>query len=85
MRQFLEIKQHHPDAILFFRVGDFYEAFGYGIALNVNRNVDIDIDTSIQGARVFWQPGAWDVTESTRRRRGRPALDRSSSSSSSRR
>ena len=44
------------------RIGDFYEAFGYGAALNVNRNVDIDIDTSIQGARVFWQPGAWDVT-----------------------
>ncbi|TNE92893.1 MAG: hypothetical protein EP330_00500 [Deltaproteobacteria bacterium] len=44
------------------RVGDFYEAFGYGAALNVNRNVDIDIDTSIQGARLFWQPGAWDVT-----------------------
>lgn len=43
------------------RIGDFYEAYGYGISLNVNRNVDIDIDSSIQGARVFWQPGAWDV------------------------
>jgi len=27
MKQFLEVKQHHPDAILFFRVGDFYEMF----------------------------------------------------------
>ncbi len=27
MRQFLEIKAEHPDAILFFRLGDFYEMF----------------------------------------------------------
>lgn len=27
MKQFLEIKNQHPDAILFFRVGDFYEMF----------------------------------------------------------
>ena len=28
MRQFREIKEKHPDAILFFRMGDFYEMFG---------------------------------------------------------
>jgi DNA mismatch repair protein MutS len=28
MRQHQEIKRQHPDAILFFRVGDFYEMFG---------------------------------------------------------
>lgn len=27
MRQYLEIKADHPDAILFFRMGDFYEMF----------------------------------------------------------
>lgn len=27
MRQYLEIKAEHPDAILFFRLGDFYEMF----------------------------------------------------------
>jgi DNA mismatch repair protein MutS len=27
MRQFLEIKERHPDAIVFFRLGDFYEMF----------------------------------------------------------
>lgn len=43
-------------------LGDSYAAFGRGIALNLNRNVDIDIDTSIQGAKVVWRPGAWDVT-----------------------
>src|SRR5437764_12718962 len=26
-RQYLEIKARHPDAILFFRLGDFYETF----------------------------------------------------------
>ena len=28
MRQFAEMKQQHPDAVLLFRVGDFYETFG---------------------------------------------------------
>ena len=27
MRQYLEIKDKHPDEILFFRLGDFYEMF----------------------------------------------------------
>jgi len=41
--------------------GDFYAAFGRGIVLNLNRNVDIDLDTSIQGAKAFLRPGAWDI------------------------
>ena len=28
MRQYNDIKSKHPDAILLFRVGDFYETFG---------------------------------------------------------
>ncbi|MEE8405262.1 MAG: hypothetical protein V3S17_07710, partial [candidate division Zixibacteria bacterium] len=28
MRQFHAIKEKHPDKILFFRMGDFYEMFG---------------------------------------------------------
>ena len=28
MKQYYEIKAKHPDAILLFRVGDFYETFG---------------------------------------------------------
>ncbi len=28
MRQWAEIKERHPDAIVFFRLGDFYEMFG---------------------------------------------------------
>ena len=27
MKQYLEMKQKHPDAILLYRVGDFYETF----------------------------------------------------------
>ena len=27
MAQFLEIKQSYPDALLFYRMGDFYETF----------------------------------------------------------
>ena len=26
-KQYLDIKRRHPDAILLFRIGDFYEAF----------------------------------------------------------
>ena len=28
MKQYVSIKEKHPDAILLFRVGDFYETFG---------------------------------------------------------
>ena len=28
LKQYFEIKQQNPDAILFFRMGDFYEMFG---------------------------------------------------------
>ena len=28
MRQYYEVKQAHPDALIFFRMGDFYESFG---------------------------------------------------------
>ena len=27
MKQYLEMKKKHPDAVLLFRVGDFYETF----------------------------------------------------------
>ena len=28
MRQYMKIKSQHPEALLLFRVGDFYETFG---------------------------------------------------------
>lgn len=27
MRQFIEVKREHPSALLFYRMGDFYETF----------------------------------------------------------
>src|SRR5256712_7271982 len=40
MRQFRQVKQRYPDAILFFRVGDFYEMF-YEDAVEGARLLDI--------------------------------------------
>ncbi|HHV78223.1 MAG TPA: DNA mismatch repair protein MutS [Firmicutes bacterium] len=40
MKQYREIKNQHPDAILFFRLGDFYEMF-FEDALLASRELDI--------------------------------------------
>ena len=40
MRQYRQVKQQHPEAILFFRVGDFYEMF-YEDAVEGSRLLDI--------------------------------------------
>ena len=51
MKQYFEMKKKHPDAILLFRVGDFYEMFGdevqdgykiLGITLTSRANVKAD-------------------------------------------
>lgn len=40
MRQYRELKEQHPDTILFFRIGDFYETFESDAEL-VSRELDI--------------------------------------------
>jgi DNA mismatch repair protein MutS len=40
MRQYLEIKSRHPDTILLFRIGDFYETFNRDAEL-ISRELDI--------------------------------------------
>ena len=40
MRQYLEIKMQNPDAILFYRLGDFYEMF-FDDAVTVSRELDL--------------------------------------------
>jgi DNA mismatch repair protein MutS len=40
MRQYQELKEKHPDTILFFRIGDFYETFNSDAEL-VSRELDI--------------------------------------------
>lgn len=53
MQQYFEVKQQYPDAILLFRVGDFYETFGedavtaariLGIVLTARNNGGSDIE-----------------------------------------
>ena len=42
MRQFLTAKEQHPDALLFFRMGDFYELF-YDDAVTAARALDLTL------------------------------------------
>ncbi len=42
MRQYLDAKQQHPDAVLFFRMGDFYEMF-YEDALTAARALELTL------------------------------------------
>ena len=44
MRQYREHKTRHPDAILFFRLGDFYEMF-FEDAKKASRILDIALTT----------------------------------------
>lgn len=49
MRQYLEIKERYPDAILFFRLGDFYEMF-LDDAVLAARVLDIALTSRNKGA-----------------------------------
>ncbi len=49
-RQYLEIKKQHPDAIVFFRLGDFYEMFFEDAEL-ASRLLDIALTSRDKGAR----------------------------------
>jgi len=49
MRQYLEIKSGYPDAILFFRMGDFYEMF-LDDALTASRILDIALTSRNKGS-----------------------------------
>ncbi len=48
MRQYLEAKSQHPDAILFFRLGDFYEMF-FEDAVLVARTLELTLTTRDKG------------------------------------
>ncbi|OQY20638.1 MAG: DNA mismatch repair protein MutS [Desulfobacteraceae bacterium 4572_35.1] len=49
MRQYIEIKSQYPDAILFFRLGDFYEMF-LEDAVTASRILDIALTSRNKGA-----------------------------------
>ena len=46
MAQFLEIKAAHPDALLFYRMGDFYELF-FDDAVKASQTLDIALTLSL--------------------------------------
>ena len=48
MRQYLEIKQQNQDAILFFRLGDFYEMFNEDAEV-ASRELDLTLTTRDRG------------------------------------
>jgi len=48
MRQYWETKEKHPDAILFFRLGDFYEMFGQD-ALTASEALQITLTSGSKG------------------------------------
>ena len=43
MQQYFEIKKQHPNEILFYRVGDFYEMF-YDDALTASRELELTLN-----------------------------------------
>ena len=64
MRQYLGIKKDYPDAILFFRMGDFYEMFGDD-ALVASKAMEIALTTRAIST-------CWDMTmNAARNRRGK--------------
>ena len=48
MRQFLDIKRAHPDAVVFFRLGDFYEMF-FDDAILAARELDLTLTSRDKG------------------------------------
>ena len=50
MKQYLEIKEQNKDAILFFRLGDFYEMFNED-ALLASQELDLTLTTRDQIGR----------------------------------
>ena len=52
MRQYLEIKTKHPDAILLFRVGDFYETFSQD-AIDASEILGITLTRRANGAAQY--------------------------------
>ncbi len=52
MKQYFEIKQQHPDAVLLFRVGDFYETFGED-AVFASKVLNIVLTRKASGAHSY--------------------------------
>ncbi|RKY15283.1 MAG: hypothetical protein DRP63_07150, partial [Planctomycetota bacterium] len=55
MRQYRRIKEKHPDKILFFRMGDFYEMF-YEDAVEASRILGIALTSRQEGVPMAGVP-----------------------------
>ncbi len=54
MKQYMALKKQHPDCLLFFRLGDFYEMFGDD-AREVSRELNLTLTTRDRGKPVEFQ------------------------------
>ena len=63
MRQFFAAKAEHPDVLLFFRMGDFYELF-YDDARKAARLLDITLTQRGSSGDSFWRTYAARVGQS---------------------
>ena len=59
-KQYLDIKRRHRDAILLFRIGDFYEAFDDDARL-LARELDIVLTSKPRSGRRVTKPGRPDA------------------------
>ena len=50
MKQYLDIKENHPDSILFFRLGDFYEMFADDAKI-ASKELDLTLTSRDKGKR----------------------------------
>jgi len=48
LKQYLSVKEHYPDAVLFFRLGDFYEMF-FEDAKRASVILDITLTSRVSG------------------------------------
>lgn len=54
-RQYREMKKKHPDAVLLFRVGDFYELFGED-AVYASKTLGLTLTTGANGVALAGFP-----------------------------
>ena len=64
MKQYYAVKAVHPDAILLFRVGDFYETFGDD-AIKASGILGITLTRRANGAATFVELAGFPIMRST--------------------
>ena len=75
MKQYYQIKSVHPDAILLFRVGDFYETFGDD-AIKASGILGITLTRRANGSATFVELAGFPYHRSEERRVGKECRSR---------